>query len=69
MNNEAREPHIIDLYPNRDDLTWYGIYHRNDGEIREWHIKAQTVNESLGEFFIENVYSCYFEILDHIEIA
>ena len=66
-NHDAR---VIDLYPDNDDMSWFGIYHKDDiGDTVEWHIKAININEAIGAFFVENEFASYCEIIDHMEIA
>ena len=59
-----RDARVIDLYPDSDDMSWYGIYHRVEGETDEWHIKAININEALRAFFFENKNALYSEIFD-----
>ena len=64
-----REPHIINLYPDRKDMSCFALYYNTGSGTEEWHIYALNVTEAIGAFFIENKDATYNKVIDHMEIA
>jgi len=69
MNVENREPHVIDIYPDRKNMSCFALYYDTGSGTEEWHIYALNVTEAIGAFFIENRDATYNKVIDHIEIA
>ena len=69
IESNTQEPRILDLYPTKNNVPWFAIYHRCSGEETEWHVKANNQNEALGAFWVEYETAVYSEIVNIVELG